>query len=479
MEYYKQKLMKYIHKSDIIENGILFGGNNDDPLFRDCYIASSHNTYLEGNQVGLTSNSGSNVNCYRNFLMKFRGGCVEIDIGELRKKDDGTDDIIVTHDNAGTGNIFFSDIMNTINDVYNNLLKEQQPFGPIIISFDHKKTTDASYYNKLGDIINKSFNVDEMFCKNFDIDTTTLSQVRNKILIKWKCITNVTDDVKQIINDISNNTEKSQSGGTLLINKQTSNKPNCNLMNNIIAMKNVKSISYDKHRHTYPTIKSIKQNNQIIKKVIKYNTELYQDAKNKLYVRSYPPGVGFWDLAKSLANLVKSDNYPFITMILYGVQMVALNAQRFDEQMLFMMKFFETENNKYDCIRVKPDWLRFNNEKNIDPNDFQSYQITFTKLLSADNYYRHVYNNIDDKFDKMEDKLVYIMRNVHDFIPYVCIKLINKQSEYNYYAVIDLKKSANQTKIYTFYQINKKEMSCENINKQFNTINMEISINSL
>jgi phosphatidylinositol phospholipase C delta len=98
----------------------------------DYHIISSHNTYLEGNQL----TGKTNIDCYINFLKLFGGGCIEIDIIKIDTNQLGEAEIIVGHYKTLSGELLLSSIFEAIREYLNDV--ENKKLGPVIISFDNK-----------------------------------------------------------------------------------------------------------------------------------------------------------------------------------------------------------------------------------------------------------------------------------------------------------------------------------------------------
>jgi hypothetical protein len=81
------------------------------------------------------------------------------------------------------------------------------------------------------------------------------------------------------------------------------------------------------------------------------------------FIRKYPSG-----------RNIKSGNYPFLTEILYGVNMVALNMQKQDIHTMMMIEFFRDS-----CLRLKPSWF-YNQELETIP--VKNYIIYFDALFT-------------------------------------------------------------------------------------------------
>ena len=151
------------------------------------WIASSHNTYLMGNQL----NGESSVQAYENaFNACCR--CVEIDIW------DGTDGTpIVYHGHTLTSKILFEDVVKTISDVWrkptitvqvNNKVSETREAPndyPIILSLENHCSSDQQ--KKVADILKKHFG-DTLLLPPAEPITVlpALRELRGKVIVKGK-----------------------------------------------------------------------------------------------------------------------------------------------------------------------------------------------------------------------------------------------------------------------------------------------------
>ena len=164
---YKTKYLKYKYKYTELKKKINNIGGVDDYL-SDYFIASSHNTYLEGDQLF----SKSNLDCYKNFLEFFKGGCIELD---LINYDPEKNDVEIKHEYTLTSIIYLTDVLTIIKTF---IEKNLDSF--IILSIDNKlkdKNTEKAYniFKKiLGEYLYDLIKPDY-----------TISEIKGKILLKW------------------------------------------------------------------------------------------------------------------------------------------------------------------------------------------------------------------------------------------------------------------------------------------------------
>jgi hypothetical protein len=308
----------------------------------DCYIASSHNTYFSGNQV--TGNVS--VKCYTNFIKYFKGGCVEFDplkVVERIKNSETIFDIKIGHKSTPSNTLFLSDILVGIKEILDNPANEI--IYPIIFSFDNKDLNKYYEHQQLWFLL-KLILRDYIYL-NFDDDELKLKNIKRKILIKWKqctkkeCITHTEScNCKQLIKPLKEYFD--------VTDKWT----HMNQHNTISLVQN--------HKYT--------NNLRIINDFLNENSrkiEVSPTVYNYLpkFIRKYPSG-----------RNIKSGNYPFLTEILYGVNMVALNMQKQDIHTMMMIEFFRDS-----CLRLKPSWF-YNQELETIP--VKNYIIYFDALFT-------------------------------------------------------------------------------------------------
>ena len=305
---YREKYLKYKSKYLNLQKyyqNLMSGGNipNDNDRLIDCYIVSSHNTYLEGDQLA----GKTNINCYFNFIKKYGGGCVEMDILNIEKHN-GKDDVRIGHTGTASGVLYLRDILIGTKGI----LHTQDMKGPVILSFDNKDITKYSDHQQIWNIFNEILG-DDLY-KNFDDSNLFIKDIKGKVLIKWpedhdcKCTENECRvcSGKHLFKPIIFKTDKHWTHMNKSNTESTSSEFNLE-----------------------KSLKDIKLFNSHIK-----------ETKSK-FIRTYPT-----------ALKVLSGNYPFMQNIIHGAQLVALNIQTQDVHTMFQMEFFRN-----GCLRKKPQWL--------------------------------------------------------------------------------------------------------------------------
>jgi len=289
---------------------------NDNDRLIDCYIASSHNTYLVGDQLF----GAADIHCYLNFIKKYGGGCVEMDIVSM-KENKGKEDVYIKHTGTGTGGLFLRDILSGIKDIINTT--NQKMSGPVILSFDNKDITSFKDHQKIWNIFKETL-VDILYDK-FDDNNLFIKDIKGKVLIKWtedhKCTCTESEckicTGKHLFKPIDIKTKH----WTHLTHGST------NPSNHTYSYSHKSSDNNEKDKEDK------KKEEEEIKKGVKpvYNKNITKE----YFIRIYPPGSNFF-----------SGNYPFMKYIQDGVQLVALNIQTHDFHTMFQMEFFRN-----GCLR--------------------------------------------------------------------------------------------------------------------------------
>jgi hypothetical protein len=342
---YRERYLKYKNKYLNLQKyyvNLLKGGNvpNDDDKLIDCFIASSHNTYLQGNQLS----GATNINCYFNFIKKYGGGCVEMDVLNVEKRN-GNDDVRIGHTGTASGVLYLRDILIGIKGI----IHTDKMLGPVILSFDNKDITKYEDHQKIWNMFTEVLG-DDLY-KNFGDNNLYIKDVKGKVLIKWpedhecKCIG---DDCSVC------------SGKHLFkpVNVNITTGEHWTHMNK----SNTESTSSE-----YSLEKSLKD-------LELFNTHI-KETKSK-FIRTYPKAFN-----------ILSGNYPFMQNVIHGAQLVALNIQSQDVHTMFQMEFFRN-----GCLRKKPQWM-FDNITNVP---LKTYNITINEKFKDIQIYK-------DDSDKLVD----------------------------------------------------------------------------
>ena len=165
-----RKYLKYKKKYLLLKTKISGGVDNtlSTEILSDYFIASSHNTYLEGDQLI----SKSNTICYKNFLEFFGGGCIELD---LIKYNEDIDDVEIKHQYTLTSIIYLRGVLEIIKDFIS-----KHPESFIILSIDNKIK---------GKVLKKIYKIFEKVLDNYLYETKStnykINDIKGKVLLKW------------------------------------------------------------------------------------------------------------------------------------------------------------------------------------------------------------------------------------------------------------------------------------------------------
>lgn len=281
----------------------------------DYWTASSHNTYLEGAQVG----KGTSVDAYRNVLNSCCR-CVEIDCWD---SSDGSDEPEVRHGMLTTC-VKFKNVIEVINQ-----FAFERSHYPLCISVEihcddeHQKKMATYLKTILGEkLITKPVNQAESA-------HPSPAQLLDKIFVKGK---------KKIV---------TQELADLIIYTQS-----CSL--------DIKKENYWQHAKNTSDFHHINSlsDEKCLSLCKKEGDDIVRHTSRQ-FVRVYPS-----------AHRVDSSNYDPIIPWAVGCQMVALNYQTGGEKMLLNKAKFRINGNTGYVL--KPDFLRFSNGK-FNPFDIKTY----------------------------------------------------------------------------------------------------------
>jgi hypothetical protein len=416
----------------------------DETNLIDCYIASSHNTYFEGKQ--LTGNV--DVKCYVNFLKYFNGGCIEFDPLKvvLRKKNDELiHDVKIGHKSTPTNTLYLTDILfeikQLLDDEENNYIKH-----PIIFSFDNKDIKKYKEHQIIWSIL-KLF-LDKYLYKDFNDTELQLKNINKKILIKWKQCTKkecLTDNKKckclqlikpesSIYNTTDYWTHMNQENTISLVDNHAFTH-DLNIIRNFLD-ENSKKIKISKKNVLYRDLYSNLPKNYIIYNIL------------QKFIRKYPSGTN-----------ISSGNYPFITEILYGVNMVALNMQKQDIHTMMMIEFFRETG-----IRLKPSWMTDEDLKIVPTKEYNIFLSDKFKDINIFDENEKIYTNL-----KTSSRFSIINMIVTSEIEIIYIKL--KYEEKIWHGAITLNRTDN-----ILYLFRDKGLNCDWLSETIDKLEIKIKI---
>jgi hypothetical protein len=375
------------------------------------------------------------------------GGCVEIDLYNLYEDPKTKEkDIMIKHAPNQKQFVKLSKIMNTITKTMKkkfDYIKQNinVPVGPVIVSFDNKKTVTDETQNVFWDILNKTLYKYEEYCGKPDdicpwvqiINEDTLNMINipleklnGKILIRGKEKKNPNDGKKTFIKpQINNNIFRHETKWFNITNTKL------NAFNQINENKNLSESlgSYGSFGSKNKNIENVENNHMI-------NTNVILNSYNNL-IRIYPNGIRIY-----------SNNYDNYGYLLNGVQMVAINLQVLDKSWFINMAIFNpsfhTKCEKNICVAdytrekmlnvrsfvLKPDWLiglsKYPQLYDLSLN-FTMPQ-TFTKHLNDDISISIGNIKTKGKFEKGKIKLD--LKGINVTIPVLFIKIKHLLSSY-------------------------------------------------
>ncbi|XP_059143745.1 1-phosphatidylinositol 4,5-bisphosphate phosphodiesterase delta-4-like [Physella acuta] len=293
----------------------------------DYLIASSHNTYLEADQ--LTGNS--NVEMYITALKK-GCRCVELDCWDGPNKEP-----IIYHGYTLTSKISFRSVIRAINDY----AFKSSPF-PVTLSIENHCGLEQQ--QAMADIMSSVFG-NKLWCPQTDvIKTPSPEQLRNKIIVKGKRLPQSTSGSDEV-SDEDEAAELPKEAMQVTKQSKPATHHKIKLHPALSEVTTMKSISFERaESSTDPSFNVLSLSESRLAKMIQTNPQSLNKLCRNCMIRAYPAG-----------SRTDSSNYNPIPIWIHGVQLVALNYQTGSDPMFYNHGLF-LDNGGSGYV-LKPDFM--------------------------------------------------------------------------------------------------------------------------
>lgn len=269
----------------------------DNLRLTEVFIASSHNTYINGNQI----TGKPSTELYERFILEMGGGCVEIDPVL------DPDGVIRVYHGAMMKKSWKSSLP-TMEDVLNTIIETMRKLGDnggfVIISFDNKsiKTYDGHVmvWNVLKRTLYKKENEDIVrhYANALDPEKTRLDQIKGKIITRWDhCLDS------DFINDKCKHKGLGRPPGE----------------NNILTWVNITKPKYDDQGN-------IIESSQTTMRTENTGVMYFKEDKDIYAMRNHTKNILFRVYPDPATNMESTNDNP-IDLFRAGIQLIAMNIQ--------------------------------------------------------------------------------------------------------------------------------------------------------
>lgn len=352
IEGFRQMLLSDQHSIFKQEHTTVFQ-DMDQPLSH-YYIASSHNTYLIGNQLaGESSVEG--------YIRAFLKGCrsVELDCW------DGPDgEPVIYHGHTLTSKIFLKDVLADAIKPYAFVKSDY----PVILSVENhccleqQRKMAEHFKNILGDLL---------YTKSIPKDMTALpspASLKKKILLKGKKLPDIDDEDDDMNGAAASDTEEESVDGNVL--SAASRSIAQELSDLIVYFQNMHLESFEACKRSAKFYQMFSLSEKKALRLVDDDGIGFVENNNRQLCRIYPAG--------NRTNSSNFDPFPFWNV---GCQMVTMNYQTKGKELMYYEAKFEP--NAGCGYILKPEFMLTGNYDPAKPLDDQYMQLFQIMIISG------------------------------------------------------------------------------------------------